>query len=148
MIGPSSNRGALAPAVTVRAMAAATSRRRAAISPLPHPLVPEAGAELLLVGDLTATLTANVRDDGTLREIFIRTGKHGSTLAGLLDTIATTVSIGLRNGVPLQNYVDHLAGLAFVPNGPTDDPDITRAASVTDYLFRRLAIDVLRPGTT
>jgi ribonucleoside-diphosphate reductase alpha chain len=100
------------------------------------------------VGDLTATLTANARDDGTLREIFIHTGKHGSTLAGLLDTIATTVSIGLRNGVPLQNYVDHLADLAFIPNGPTDDPDITRAASVTDYLFRRLAIDFLRPGTT
>ncbi len=38
--------------------------------------------------------------------------------------------------------------LAFIPNGPTDDPDITRAASITDYIFRRLAIDFLRPGTT
>lgn len=63
----------------------------------------------------------------------------------MLDTIATTVSIGLRNGVPLQNYVDHLGDLAFIPNGPTDDSDITHAASVSDDLFRRLALDFLRP---
>lgn len=97
------------------------------------------------IGGLEATLTANAHPDGTLREIFVQTGKHGSTLAGLLDTIATAVSIGLRDGVPLQNYVDHFADVGFVPNGHTDDPDITRAASVIDYLFRRLALDFLRP---
>src|SRR5687768_10553655 len=78
------------------------------------------------IGGLDVTLTANTRDDGTLREIFIHAGKHGSTLAGLLDTIATTVSIGLRNGVPLQNYVDHLTDIGFTPSGPTNDPDIHR----------------------
>jgi ribonucleoside-diphosphate reductase alpha chain len=89
-------------------------------------------------------LTANARDDGTLREIFIHAGKHGSTLAGLLDTIASAVSIGLRNGVTLQNYVDNLAHVGFSPHGATDDPDIRHAASIIDYLFRRLALDFLR----
>jgi len=98
------------------------------------------------IGDLTATLTANAHPDGTLREVFVSAGKHGSTLAGLLDTVSTAVSIGLRHGVPLQHYTDHLAGIGFLPGGTTDDPDIERARSITDYVFQRLARDFLING--
>ena len=76
---------------------------------------------------------------------FLRGGKHGSTLSGLLDTIAIVLTVGLRGGVPLQNFVDRLTDLRFAPDGMTDDPELPAAASVTDYLFRRLAADYLRP---
>ena len=95
------------------------------------------------VGDCTGILTANTHTDGTLREVFISAGKHGSTLAGLLDTVSTAVSVGLRYGVPLQQYTDHLLEIGFHPAGLTDDPDIARARSITDYVFQRLARDFL-----
>ncbi|SHF67732.1 TSCPD domain-containing protein [Streptoalloteichus hindustanus] len=96
------------------------------------------------VGGLEGELIANTHEDGTLREIFIYVGKHGSTLAGLLDNLAAAVSIGLRNGVPLERYVDEFAGVGFSPAGMTDDPDVRRASSVMDYVMRRLARDFLR----
>lgn len=90
-------------------------------------------------------LTAGGRNDGTLAEIAVRWGKHGSTTAGLLDAYATAVTAGLEHGVPLTDLLRSGLGLGFGPGGATDDPEIPRAASAVDYVARRLALDWL-PG--
>jgi len=67
----------------------------------------------------------------------------GSTLAGLMDSFARSVSYGLQYGVPLKTYVKGLSHMSFAPNGITDDPDIRTASSLVDYIFRRLAMTYL-----
>jgi ribonucleoside-diphosphate reductase alpha chain len=88
-------------------------------------------------------LTANAREDGSLGEVFIRWGKHGSSQAGLMDIYAGAVSAGLQHGVPLVQLLRPGLGVSFVPNGHTDDPEIPHARSVVDYFARRLAVDWL-----
>jgi ribonucleoside-diphosphate reductase alpha chain len=88
-------------------------------------------------------LTANAAADGTLGEVFIQWGKHGSGTAGLMDLYASALSMALRHRVPLADLVRSGLGLRFAPAGRTDDPDIPRALSVADYVARRLAIDWL-----
>ena len=94
-----------------------------------------AGAE----GYMTAS---NYPDDG-LGEVFIKMSKQGSTLAGVMDAFSVAVSIALQYGVPLDAYVAKFVNMRFDPAGMTDDPDVRIAASVMDYLFRRLALDYL-----
>jgi len=81
-------------------------------------------------------------DDG-LGEIFLKMSKQGSTLAGMMDAFSIAVSIGLQYGVPLEQFVSKFTNMRFEPAGMTDDPDVRMAASVIDYLFRRLALDYL-----
>ena len=81
-------------------------------------------------------------DDG-LGEVFLKLGKQGSTLAGVMDAFSIAVSIGLQYGVPLETYVQKFTNLKFEPAGLTDDPDIRMAQSIMDYIFRRLALDYL-----
>ncbi|HET7641421.1 MAG TPA: hypothetical protein VFK47_22115, partial [Ktedonobacteraceae bacterium] len=69
--------------------------------------------------------------------------KQGSTLSGLMDSFAISVSHGLQYGVPLKSYVRTLMSSSFAPAGITDDNDIRTASSITDYIFRRLALDYL-----
>lgn len=69
--------------------------------------------------------------------------KQGSTLAGVMDAFSVAISIGLQYGVPLETYVSKFTNMRFEPAGMTDDPDIRMAASVMDYIFRRLALDFL-----
>ena len=69
--------------------------------------------------------------------------KQGSTLAGVMDAFSIAISIGLQYGVPLETYVGKFTNMRFEPAGMTDDPDIRMAASVMDYIFRRLALDYL-----
>jgi hypothetical protein len=88
-------------------------------------------------------LTANQRDDGSLGEVFIYWGKHGSSSAGLVSTYAIALSTGLAHRVPLTELLRPGLGQYFTPNGPTDDPEIPRACSAVDYIARRLAIDWL-----
>jgi hypothetical protein len=88
-------------------------------------------------------LTANQRDDGTLGEIFIHWGKHGTSTAGLVSTYAIALSTGLAHRVPLADLIRPGLGLYFTPNGRTNDPEIPRACSAVDYIARRLAIDWL-----
>jgi ribonucleoside-diphosphate reductase alpha chain len=88
-------------------------------------------------------LTTNQGEDGTLGEVFIRWGKQGTSSAGLVDTYATALSVGLQHGVPLAELIRPGLDLQFVPNGHTDDPEIPRVRSAVDYLARRLAIDWL-----
>jgi ribonucleoside-diphosphate reductase alpha chain len=75
-------------------------------------------------------------DDGTPGEIFVRAAKEGSTVSGLLDTIATLTSLALQNGVPLENLVDKFAHVRFEPSGFTKNPNIPMAKSLVDYIFR------------
>jgi ribonucleoside-diphosphate reductase alpha chain len=95
------------------------------------------------IGGEQFTLVANQRADGTLGEVFIRSGKHGSSDAGLLDSYATALSVGLAHQVPLADLLRSGLDLHFTPSGHTDDPEIPRVRSVADYLARRLAIDWL-----
>ncbi len=95
------------------------------------------------VADCHGYLTVGEYEDGKPGEIFISVAKMGSTLAGLMDSFARSVSYGLQHGVPLKVYIKGLTSLAFAPSGMTDDPDIRTATSLVDYIFRRLAISYL-----
>jgi len=95
------------------------------------------------VGGAEGYLTAGSYPDDGLGEIFLKFGKQGSTLAGVMDAFSIAVSIGLQYGVPLETYVEKFTNLRFEPAGLTDDPDIRMAQSIMDYVFRRLALDYL-----
>jgi hypothetical protein len=88
-------------------------------------------------------LIANQRGDGSLGEVFIHWGKHGTSGAGLASTYAIALSVGLQHRVPLAELIGPGLGQYFTPNGRTDDPEIPRVRSAVDYIARRLAIDWL-----
>jgi ribonucleoside-diphosphate reductase alpha chain len=85
---------------------------------------------------------SNYPDDG-VGEVFLKLGKQGSTLAGVMDAFSMAISVGLQYGIPLDSYVAKFTNMRFEPAGLTDDPDIRLASSVMDYIFRRLALDHL-----
>ena len=95
------------------------------------------------VGGAEGYMTAGAYADGALGEVFLKLGKQGSTLAGVMDAFSIAVSIGLQYGVPLESYVQKFTNLRFEPSGMTDDADIRMAQSMMDYIFRRLALDYL-----
>ncbi|MEY3008558.1 MAG: hypothetical protein RL464_223 [Actinomycetota bacterium] len=95
------------------------------------------------VGGAEGYMTAGTYEDGQLGEIFLKLGKQGSTLAGVMDAFSIAVSIGIQYGVPLETYVQKFTNSRFEPAGMTDDPDIRMAQSMMDYIFRRLALDYL-----
>jgi len=83
-------------------------------------------------------LTVGLYEEGAPGEIFLRMAKEGSTVSGLMDTIATMTSIALQYGVPLRALVDKFSHTRFEPAGFTNNPEIPIAKSVTDYVFRYL----------
>jgi ribonucleoside-diphosphate reductase alpha chain len=89
-------------------------------------------------------LTVGLYDDGNPGEIFLRMAKEGSTISGLMDTIATMTSITLQYGVPLKALVDKFSHTRFEPSGFTNNREIPMAKSVTDYVFRYLGNRFLR----
>jgi ribonucleoside-diphosphate reductase alpha chain len=95
------------------------------------------------VGGAEGYLTASSYPDDGLGEVFLKMSKQGSTLAGVMDAFSVAISIGLQYGVPLETYVGKFTNMRFEPAGMTDDPDLRMAASVMDYIFRRLALDYL-----
>ncbi len=95
------------------------------------------------IADLKGFVTVGEYEDGTPGELFVRVAKQGSTLSGLMDSFAISVSHGLQYGVPLKSYVRTLSNMSFAPSGITDDPEIRTASSLVDYIFRRLARDYL-----
>jgi len=95
------------------------------------------------VGDADGYLTAGEYPGDGLGEIFVKLGKQGSTLSGVMDAFAISVSLGLQYGVPLEAYVKKFVNMRFEPAGMTDDPEVKFASSIVDYMFRRLAIDYL-----
>ena len=82
-------------------------------------------------------------EDGRPGEIFLKVAKQGSTLAGIMDAFAISVSHGLQYGVPLKAFVDMFTNMRFEPAGITDDPEIRLASSLVDYIFRRMAVEYL-----
>jgi ribonucleoside-diphosphate reductase alpha chain len=95
------------------------------------------------VGGAEGYMTAGSYPDDGLGEVFLKLGKQGSTLAGVMDAFSIAVSIALQHGVPLETYVSKFTNMRFEPAGLTDDPDIRMAQSIVDYIFRRLALDYL-----
>lgn len=95
------------------------------------------------IADLDGYFTVGEYDDGQPGELFVNISKQGSTLSGLMDSFAISVSHGLQYGVPLKSYVKTLRGTSFAPAGITDDAEIRTATSITDYIMRRLALDYL-----
>jgi ribonucleoside-diphosphate reductase alpha chain len=88
-------------------------------------------------------MTASSYPDDGVGEVFLKLGKQGSTLAGVMDAFSMAISVGLQYGIPLDSYVAKFTNMRFEPAGLTDDPDIRLASSVMDYIFRRLALDHL-----
>ncbi|MDQ6727392.1 MAG: hypothetical protein M3066_14675, partial [Actinomycetota bacterium] len=97
------------------------------------------------VADCHGYVTVGEYDDGRPGEIFLRVAKQGSTLAGIMDAFAISVSHGLQYGVPLRAFVDMYTNMRFEPAGITDDAEIRFASSLVDYIFRRLAVEYLSP---
>ncbi len=95
------------------------------------------------IADLKGFFTVGEYEDGAPGELFVSVSKQGSTLSGLMDSFAVSVSHGLQYGVPLKSFVRTMMSRSFAPAGITDDPEIRTASSITDYIFRRLALDYL-----
>ncbi len=85
-------------------------------------------------------ITVGLYPDGTPGEIFLKMAKEGSTICGLMDTLATSISLALQYGVPLRDVVNKFAHVRFEPSGFTGNPDIPIAKSLVDYIFRWLGI--------
>ena len=82
-------------------------------------------------------------EDGRPGELFLTVSKQGSTLSGIMDAFAKSISYGLQYGVPLRAFVEAFTNMRFEPAGMTDDPDIRIASSIMDYLFRRMALEYM-----
>jgi ribonucleoside-diphosphate reductase alpha chain len=95
------------------------------------------------VGGAEGYMTSSEYEDGRLGELFLKLGKQGSTLAGVMDAFSIAISIAVQYGVPLETYVQKFTNLKFEPAGMTDDPDLRMAQSIIDYVFKRLALDYL-----
>jgi ribonucleoside-diphosphate reductase alpha chain len=95
------------------------------------------------VADSHGYMTVGEYEDGTPGEVFVNFAKHGSTLRGIMDAFAISVSHGLQFGVPLKDYVKSFTSMSFAPSGITDDAEIRTASSLVDYIFRRLALSYL-----
>jgi ribonucleoside-diphosphate reductase alpha chain len=95
------------------------------------------------VADCEGYVTVGEFEDGRPGELFINVSKQGSTLAGIMDALSISISLGLQHGVPLATYVHHYSNMRFEPAGITDDAELRIATSLIDYIFRRLALDYL-----
>ncbi len=95
------------------------------------------------VADCKGFVNVGEYADGRPGEVFLKVSKQGSTLAGVMDAFAISVSHGLQYGVPLRSFVEAFTNMRFEPAGMTDDPDLRIASSLVDYIFRRMAVDYL-----
>lgn len=95
------------------------------------------------VGGHKGYITVGLYDDGTPGEMFITMAKEGSVISGLMDALATSVSIGLQYGVPLQVLVNKFVHMRFEPSGFTNNPNIRMAKSIIDYIFRWMSLKFL-----
>ncbi|MFA6018052.1 MAG: vitamin B12-dependent ribonucleotide reductase [Patescibacteria group bacterium] len=96
-----------------------------------------------VVGGHKGYITVGLYDDGTPGEMFITMAKEGSVISGLMDAFATSVSIGLQYGVPLQVLVNKFVHMRFEPSGFTNNPNIRIAKSIIDYIFRWMSMKFL-----
>ncbi len=89
-------------------------------------------------------ITVGLYPDGQPGEVFVQMSKEGSTIGGLMDTVATLTSISLQYGVPLEQLVNKFAYQRFEPSGYTKNPDIRTAHSITDYIFRWMGCEFIK----
>jgi ribonucleoside-diphosphate reductase alpha chain len=89
-------------------------------------------------------ITVGLYENGQPGEIFVKMAKEGSTIGGLMDTVATITSMALQYGVPLESLVKKFAYQRFEPSGFTKNPDIRNATSITDYVFRWLGCQFIK----
>jgi ribonucleoside-diphosphate reductase alpha chain len=89
-------------------------------------------------------ITVGLFEDGQPGELFIQMAKEGSTIGGLMDSVATLTSLSLQYGVPLESLVKKFAYQRFEPSGFTKNPDIRNATSITDYVFRWLGCQFIK----
>jgi ribonucleoside-diphosphate reductase alpha chain len=129
---------------------AEASTESAAAAPVPHrpvrrrlPRQRSATVTRFAVAGSEGYMTASSYPDDGVGEVFLKLGKQGSTLAGVMDAFSIAISVGLQYGIPLESYVAKFTNMRFEPAGITDDPDIRMVSSVMDYIFRRLALDHL-----
>src|SRR5262249_10792169 len=97
------------------------------------------------VGGHEGYITVGLYDDGSPGEVFITMAKEGSPIGGLMDTIATLVSVSLQYGVPVESLVRKFEHVRFEPSGMTRNSEIPMAKSLVDYIFRWLAMEFV-PG--
>jgi len=90
-------------------------------------------------------ITVGLYEDGQPGEIFVRMAKEGSTIAGLMDSFATALSLSLQHGVPLKLLVEKFKSTRFEPSGFTGNPDVPRTSSIMDYIFRWLDLKFILP---
>jgi ribonucleoside-diphosphate reductase alpha chain len=95
------------------------------------------------IGGHEGYMTVGMYDDGTPGEVFITMAKEGSVVSGLMDSFATGISMALQYGVPLHVLCDKFSHTRYEPSGFTGNPDIPIAKSITDYIFRWLALKFL-----
>jgi len=121
-------------------------------APLPHehrpvrkrmPRARSATVTKFNVAGADGFMTASTYPDDGVGEVFLKLGKQGSTLAGVMDAFSIAISVGLQYGIPLESFVEKFTNTRFEPAGMTDDSDIRMASSLMDYIFRRLALDHL-----
>jgi ribonucleotide reductase alpha subunit len=130
----------------------APAEQATAAAPAPHEVRPvrrrlprqrSATVTRFSVAGAEGYMTASSYPDDGVGEVFLKLGKQGSTLAGVMDAFSMAISVGLQYGIPLESYVGKFTNMRFEPAGITDDADIRMASSVMDYIFRRLALDHL-----
>jgi len=95
------------------------------------------------IGGHEGYMTVGMYDDGAPGELFVTMAKEGSVVSGLMDGFATSISMALQYGVPLQVLCDKFSHMRFEPSGFTGNPDIPIAKSITDYIFRWLSLKFL-----
>jgi ribonucleoside-diphosphate reductase alpha chain len=95
------------------------------------------------IGGHEGYITVGLYEDGTPGEVFISMAKEGSTISGLMDTLATSISYGLQYGVPLKFFVDKFSHVRFEPSGWTGNQQVPYAKSIIDYIFRWLGLRFL-----
>jgi ribonucleoside-diphosphate reductase alpha chain len=98
------------------------------------------------VGEQEGYVTVGLYDDGMPGEIFVNISKEGSTIRGLMDSVAVLTSVALQYGVPLRNLVEKFRGVRFEPAGMTSNPQVPAASSLVDYIFRWLEVRFLGGG--
>ncbi len=91
------------------------------------------------VGDQEGYVTVGLYEDGNPGEVFVTISKEGSTIRGLMDSVAVLTSLALQYGVPVDDLARKFSGVRFEPHGFTNDPDLPQATSIVDYIFRWLS---------
>jgi ribonucleoside-diphosphate reductase alpha chain len=132
----------------------AANRTKAAAAPLDEPSHPsrrklpderQAITHKFSIGGHEGYITVGMYEDGSAGGIFITMAKEGSTISGLMDSMAVAISLALQYGVPLKFLVDKFAHVRFEPSGWTGNPQIPYAKSIMDYIFRWLGAKLLGP---